>query len=435
MFQPLPAQSGFVLWNGLWNGGRGMAGKDKLTVKAVAATKEPGRYSDGGGLYLHVGKSGGRSWVLRYMIEGKAREMGLGPVDDVSLSEARDKATDARKLLKSEKRDPLTARKETAQAAAVEAAKTITFKVAAERFIAAHAPTWKNPKHAAQWPSSLEAHAYPTFGHLPVAEVDTTLVLKALEPIWHTIPETASRVRGRVEAVLDWARVRGYRDGPNPALWRGHLAHLLPARAKVQKVQHHAALPYAEMGAFMVDLRQRDALAARALEFMILTAGRTGEVMGATWDEVDMAAAVWTIPGDRMKAGREHRVPLTPQAVAILEALGAEHGRKGFVFPGARKGRPLSNMAALMLLRRMERSDLTAHGFRSTFRDWTAEQTAFPGEVAEAALAHVVGDKVEAAYRRGDLFEKRRKLMEAWADYCDRPAVEPGKVVPIRGAK
>lgn len=409
-----------------------MAGT-KLTTKAVAALKEPGRYADGNGLYLQVGKTGGKSWLLRYMLNGKAREMGLGALADVSLSEAREKAADARKLLKGGC-DPLEDRKRKAEAAAVDAAKAITFKDAADAYIGAQRAGWRNAKHAAQWASTLAAYAFPIIGDLPVADVDTGLVLKVLEPIWREKPETASRVRGRIEAVLDWARVRGYRDGPNPALWRGHLSHLLPRRAKVRKVEHHAALSWAEVGDFMTALRQRDATAARGLEFAILTAGRTGEVLGATWAEVDLDAAVWTVPGSRMKAGREHRVPLVPQAVAILQAMAQEHGREGYLFPSKRKGKPLSNMAFLMLMRRMGRGDLTAHGFRSTFRDWTAERTAFPGEVAEAALAHVVGDKVEAAYRRGDLFEKRRKLMEAWADYCDRPSATDKNVVSIRSA-
>ncbi|WP_404379932.1 tyrosine-type recombinase/integrase [Caenispirillum salinarum] len=419
---------------------------DRLTARAVATTNKPGRYADGRGLYLHVAKTGAKSWVLRYRLSGKSREMGLGAVADVGLQDARRKAADARGLL-ADGVDPLDAREAERLAAAVEAAKAITFKDAAERYIAAHRPTWKNAKHASQWENTLRDYVHPVFGAVPVADVDTGLVLKAVEPIWHTKPETASRVRQRIEAVLDWARARGYRDGPNPALWRGHLSHTLPARARVAKVEHHAALPYAEVAAFLADLRGRDALAARALEFVILTASRTGEALGATWAEVDLAAAVWTVPGDRMKAKRDHRVPLSPQAVAVLEAMGEAYGRDGYVFPGQRKGKPLSYMGLLMLLRRMNPEGecggfrwaddkgraITVHGFRSSFRDWTAEQTAFPGEVAEAALAHVVGDKVEAAYRRGDLFEKRRRLMEAWADYCDRPAAA-GNVVPINRA-
>ncbi|MEO0034113.1 MAG: hypothetical protein RLZZ501_136 [Pseudomonadota bacterium] len=407
-------------------------GSNKLTAVAVSKMKAPGRYADGGGLYLQVGPTGGKSWLFRFTRQGRAREMGLGPLSALSLAEAREKASEARKVLLAGA-DPLEAREAEKAKAEAEDARGMTFTECAEAFIAAHEPTWRNPKHRQQWRNTLKTYAEPVFGGLSVAAVDLAMVMKVLEPIWREKPETASRLRGRVESVLDWAAVRGYRQGENPARWRGHLDKLLPARSKVATVEHHAALPYAEVAAFLADLRGRPALAARALEFVILTGARTSEALKSTWGEVDLAAAVWTIPGERMKAGREHRVPLSPQAVALLADLGKvrEVGNE-WVFPGTRPMRPLSQMALLMLLRRMERGDLTAHGFRSTFRDWTAEQTAFPGEVAEAALAHVVGDKVEAAYRRGDLFDKRRRLMEAWADYCDRPA-GGGAVVPIRG--
>lgn len=409
-----------------------MAGR-KLTARMVAAINEPGRYGDGDGLYLQVGKSGGKSWLFRFMLAGKSREMGLGSAADVTLAEARERAGEARKVL-SAGRDPLEARREEERQREAEKARAVTFKDAAGRYIAAHRAGWRNEKHAAQWDSTLTTYAYPVFGDVAVADVDTGMVLSALEPIWQDKPETATRVRGRIEAVLDWAKARGYRDreAMNPAQWKGHLSHLLPARSKVARVEHHAALPWREVGAFMVDLRGRPATAARALEFAILTAARSGEVFGATWDEVDLAGAVWNVPGDRMKAGRDHRVPLSPQAVALLQTLADEGDCTGYVFKGQKKGRPLSSMAMLMLLRRMERGDLTAHGFRSTFRDWAAEATNFPGEVAEAALAHIVGDKVEAAYRRGDLFDKRRRLMEAWADHCDTLAADAANVVPIR---
>jgi integrase len=306
----------------------------------------------------------------------------------------------------------------------------MTFKDCAERYIEAHRPGWKNPKHAKQWPSTLEDYVYPVFGPIPVQAVDVGLVMKALEPIWKTKPETASRVRGRIESILDWATARGYRQGENPARWRGHLDKLLPARGKVQKVKHHAALPYGEMGDFVAELRGQEGVAARALEFLILTATRTGEVIGARWDEFDLAKKVWTVPGERMKAGKEHRVPLSERALAIIEEMkGQGVNDHPFLFPGGRPGKPLSNMAMLKLLQRMDRGDLTAHGFRSTFRDWAAEMTHFPTEVAEMALAHTVSDKVEAAYRRGDLFQKRRELMEAWARYCEP---KPGSnVVPL----
>jgi integrase len=280
-----------------------------------------------------------------------------------------------------------------------------------------HQAGWKNPKHRAQWPSTLSTYVYPHFGKLPVQDVDVALVMKAVEPIWTTKPETASRVRGRIESILDWATARGYRHGENPARWRGHLDALLPTKTKVRRVQHHAALPYAQLPAFLAELRQQDGIGAKALEFAILTAARTGEVMGAKWSEIDFEARLWTVPAERMKAGREHRVPLSEPALAILKAM--REVREGdFVFPGGRAGRGISNMAMIMTLRRMGRGDLTAHGFRSTFSDWCAEQTDFPAEAREMALAHTVSDKVEAAYRRGDLFQKRRDLMDAWANYA-----------------
>jgi integrase len=268
-------------------------------------------------------------------------------------------------------------------------------------------------------------------GKLPVQAVDTGLVMKVIEPLWAAKPETASRLRGRVEVILDWAKVRGYRQGENPARWRGHLDHLLPAKSKIRKVVHHAALPYAKAGAFMTVLRGQHGIAARALEFLILTATRTGETLGATWDEFDLEARLWTIPAARMKGGREHRVPLTEAAASVLESL-QEARQSDFVFPGARQSRPLSEMALLMLLRRMGFGEITVHGFRSAFRDWAAERTTFPREVAEMALAHAISDAVEAAYRRGDLFDKRRKLMDAWAAYCAKAEANGGnKIVPL----
>jgi len=409
-------------------------GTNKLSARLVASLKAPGRHGDGGGLYLQIGPTGAKSWLLRYMLNGKSREMGLGPVSVVPLAEAREKAAGARRLVKSGT-DPLEARQIEKAKAEAEVVRGMTFAQCAEAFIAAHEATWRNAKHRQQWTNTLATYAGPVFGTLPVAAVDLALVMRVLEPIWREKPETASRLRGRIEQVLDWATVRGYRQGENPARWRGHLDKLLPTRAKVQKVKHHAALPYTEIAAFMDDLRGRPALAARALEFAILTAARTNEVLKGTWGEIDLATKVWTIPPERMKADREHRVPLAPPAVALLKAIRKVH-QKGveWIFPGSRQGRPLSSMALLMLLRRMGRGDLTAHGFRSSFRDWAAEQTAFPREVAEAALAHVVGDKVEAAYRRGDLFEKRRKLMEAWATYCYLSEAK-GDVVAIRRQK
>ena len=294
-----------------------------------------------------------------------------------------------------------------------------------------HGAGWRNAKHAAQWPSTLKTYVYPIFGHLPVQTIDAALVLKALEPIWNEKPETASRVRGRIEVVLDWAKARELREGENPARWRGHLDKLLPARAKIQKVEHHAALPFDDLPDFMARLKTQEGVAGRALAFTILTAARTGEAIGAKWDEIDLAAKVWTIPAGRMKAGREHRVPLAPAAAEIIEQAAARR-ENDYVFPGAR-GAGIAKTSFLTLLHRMGRGDLTAHGFRSTFRDWAAERTSFPREVAEQALAHTLSDKVEAAYRRSDLFDKRRRLLEAWARFCVTPASEKqGAVTPLR---
>ena len=405
----------------------------RLTALKVEKAKIPGMHPDGDGLYLRVTKAGTKNWVLRYMLAGKAHWMGLGPQSLISLQEARAKAIDARRL-RHEGVDPIKARRAARQRAWLDAAKAITFKDCAARYIAGHQAGWRNAKHAAQWESTLETYAEPIIGSLPVQTVDTALVMRVIEPIWATKPETAGRLRGRIELILDWAKVHGYREGENPARWRGHLDKLLPARAKVRNIKHHAALPYAETGAFVAALKEQEGTAARALEFAVLTAARTGEVIGATWDEIDLAKREWTIPAGRMKAGKDHRVPLSDRAVKILELLKPTDPAQGsYVFQGGKPGKPLSNMAFLMLLRRMGRTDLTAHGFRSTFRDWTAECTNFPGEVAEMALSHAVEDKVEAAYRRGDLFEKRRRLMATWAAYCaTAKAPRESSVTPIR---
>jgi integrase len=400
----------------------------------VERIKTPGLYGDGGGLYLQVTAnardgSPAKSWIYRYMLRGKAREMGLGSLNAVTLQHARTKAFEYRQL-RAQGIDPIDARKAMRDQARLDAAKTITFKEAAADHIAAHRAGWRNPKHAGQWSATLATYAKPIIGGLSVQTIDTGLVLKVLEPIWTTKPETASRLRGRIELVLDWAKVRGYRQGENPARWRGHLDKLLPARAKVRRVEHHSALPYGVLPAFMDALRTQEGTAARALEFAILTAARTGEVIGATWGEVDLHERLWTIPAERMKAGKEHRVPLSDMVMAIIQQM-AEMRTGDYIFAGAKHGRPLSNMAVLMLLRRMGRRNLTTHGFRSTFRDWAAERTQFPAEVAEMALAHAIGDKVEAAYRRGDLLQKRRQIMDASAKFCSTPT-SAGRVIPLR---
>jgi len=358
--------------------------------------------------------------------------MGLGSVADVPLARARALAQECRRELQ-QGIDPIGARKAREAEATLASAKAKTFQQCAESYIKAHRAGWRNTKHAYQWAATLATYAYPVFGSLPVAAVDVGLIMKALEPIWQKKTETASRLRGRIESVLDWATVRGYRKGDNPARWRGQLQSLLPSRAKVQRVEHYAALPYAELGAFMAFLREQEGIAAKALEFLILTATRTGETLGARWEEFNLDEALWVVPPARIKTGREHRVPLSARALVIVREL-AKTKLGDFVFPGDRAGKPLSDTAMLMLLRRMNRADLTVHGFRSTFRDWAAERTNYPREAAEMALAHAIGDRVEAAYRRGDLFEKRRRLMDEWARYCALPA-KGGKVVPMRGAK
>jgi integrase len=354
--------------------------------------------------------------------------MGLGPASLITLAEARDKAREARRALL-DGADPLTAKRERRAHARLQAATGVTFKQAAERMMASHGAAWKNPKHRQQWRNTLATYAHPHFGELSVAAVDTGLVLKALEPIWNEKPETAGRVRGRIESVLDWAKARGYREGENPARWRGHLDKLLPNRRKVKRVRNHPAMPYVELPEFMGELRERTSVSARALEFAILTAARTGEVIGATWAEIDIPGATWTIPAPRMKAGKEHRVPLSARALELLESLPREGE---FVFIGGRAGKPLSNMAMLELIRGMKPgTGYVPHGFRSTVRDWAAECTSYSSEVVEMALAHAIESKVEAAYRRGDLFEKRRRLMDEWAAFCASPAVS-GEV-PMQG--
>jgi len=403
----------------------------KLSAAKVARLTKPGRYGDGAGLWLQVAAGGSRSWLFRFMRDGKAREMGLGPLQAVTLAEARERAREARRQLV-DGIDPIEARDAARKAALIEAASTVTFREAAERYIAANETGWKNAKHRAQWRSTLDRYAYPVIGALPVAAVDTGLVLKVIEPIWATKPETAGRVRGRIESVLDWCTVRGHRHGDNPARWRGHLAKILPARKKTATVRHHPAMPYTDLPAFMADLRERDSVSAWALEWTVLTAARTSETTGARISEIDVAARVWNVPGERMKSGRPHRVPLCDRALEIFAAVPRDGAGDGYLFPGAKRGRPLSNMAMLELLRGMTGGAFTVHGFRSSFRDWAAEATSYPAEVAEMALAHRIGDETERAYRRGDVLAKRRKLMDAWSAFCNSPRTAGADVVPIK---
>jgi integrase len=402
----------------------------KLTVLQVSRATEPGLYGDGAGLFLKVKERGSKSWVLRYKKNGRSHALGLGPLHIISLAEARVRAAEARRQIL-DGGNPVVDRKAAKVKAEVEAAdalaKARTFDDVALEYIDAHKAGWKNAKHADQWRATLATYATPVFGHLPVAAVDTALVLAALKPIWSTKAETAARVRGRIEAVLDFAKVLHYRTGENPARWKGNLEHALPKRADVAPVEHHAALPYTEVAEFMAELRERDGIAARALEFTVLTATRTSETLNATWDEIDLENRIWTIPPERMKSKKEHRVPLCGPAVAILRDI----PRVGeFVFPGLHRGKALSNMALLTVLRRMGRGHLTTHGMRSTFRDWGSDVASFPNELLEMALAHRVPDATERAYRRSDMFVKRVLLMQAWAGYCEGESAEPENCQP-----
>ena len=401
-----------------------------LTVKGIAKTTAAGRYRDDKGLYLQVTKTGAKSWVLRYEREGKERMMGLGPLHAFTLEEARERARLARQKL-ADGIDPLADRERERSERELAKSRVITFKDAAEGYFEMHKGRWKNEKHAAQFLSTLEAYAYPTIAKLSVADIDTAHIIEILDPIWATKNETASRVRGRIENVLAWSTIRGHRTGDNPARWQGHLSTAM-VNGKRQ-VRNHPALPYGEVGTFVSALRQREGIAARALEFAILTAARTGEIIGATWSEVDLDEAVWTVPAGRMKARKEHRVPLMARAVEILRNMPREGD---IIFVGAKKDTAISNMSMAAVLKRMgvEPQRATVHGFRSTFRDWAAEQTAYPSDVVEMALAHTIKNKVEAAYRRGDLFDKRQRLMEEWANFCATASGTGSNVTPIREA-
>lgn len=393
-----------------------------LTIKKVSKATKRGRYADGHGLYLQVTRRGTKSWLFRYERGGRERWMGLGPLHTFTLEQARAHATVARQRLL-QGTDPLADRQVQQAARALEDAKTKTFAECATAYFDAHERKWKNAKHRQQFLSTLRLYAFPVMGKLSVAAIDTGLVLDVIKPIWETKTVTADRVRHRIEKVLNWASFHGLRKGDNPARWKGNLSEVLPSKQRINKTKHFAALPFADVPAFMTALRARDGVAARALELTILTAARTSEVTGARWAEVDLAAKVWTVPAGRIKGGREHRVPLSDRAITILEALPREGE---FVIPGGRKDKAISNMAMDAVLRRMGLKDgrATVHGFRSTFRDWAAERTAYANHVVEMALAHAIGSKVEAAYRRGDLFDKRQRLMADWTKYCASTPVD-----------
>jgi integrase len=380
--------------------------RNRLTARKVETAK-PGKYSDGGNLYLVVSDAGTRKWVLRFTWRGKAREMGLGSATAVPLADAREKAASARRMV-AQGFNPLDERKRTSDVP--------TFGEMADQVRQSLSAGFRSGPHKLQWKSSLATYGAP-LKDKSVDTITTDDILAVLKPIWTTRPETASRVRGRIEKVLDAAKARGFREGENPARWRGHLDHLLPRPSKLAR-GHYAAMPYGSVAAFIGELRQREAMAALALEFCILTAARSGEVLGARWSEIDLDNGLWTVPAERMKAEREHRVPLSDRALTLLKQL-AELRTSDFVFPGQRKDRPLSDKTMLRMLSQMKADTVTVHGFRSSFRDWAGNETPFPREVIETALAHVIGDKAEQAYRRSDALEKRRQLMEAWAAYCE----------------
>jgi integrase len=400
---------------------------NKLNTRKIAAIRKAGRYGDGLNLWLEVSDSGNKSWIYRYMLNGRSRDMGLGPLHSVGLAEAREKAKDVRKSLLAGC-DPLEERRAADELIRAHAARTLTFAACADLYLKEHLGALKNDKHRQQWRTSIET-ANGAFGSLNVASVDTAMVMKLLEPIWQRTPETGSRIRSRIEKVLAWATARELRSGPNPARWVGHLDTLL---RKPKKGDHHSAMPFEQVPAFMALLRSLDSISARALEFTILTACRTGEVLGAKWDEVDLDKGIFTIPANRMKAGVEHEVPLAARAVCILRDM----PRVGdYIFPGAKHGKPLSNMAMLQMMRGKAGNGYTTHGMRSAFNDWAADQTNFPREVVQHALAHKLPDKVEAAYRRRSALPKRVKLMEAWAKYCERPCVADNNVTNIGAAR
>src|SRR5262245_18976765 len=397
---------------------------NRLSVKFVESKRhKPGMYADGGGLYLRVAEGGSKQWIFRYAAYDpshkrsyRLRDMSIAPCHTIDLAKAREKARQAREL-RLEGIDPIAHKRAQRAAAEAASAKAMTFRQCAEEFMKDNSAKWSNAKHREQWETTLVSYVYPAFGNQPVGAIDTPLVLKALKPLWERVPETASRVRGRIENVLGWATVHHYRTGDNPARWKGHLEHALPARSEVVKVKHLAALPYSQAGSFMAKIRQDTRIGARCLEFIVLTAARVGEANVADWNEIDFTERVWIVPAERMKVDREHRIPLSDSALAVLEEMRAIR-ISDYIFPGKRAGRPVGANTVLRIAKETAGVDITTHGLRSTFRDWAAERTSFPREVAEMALAHTIPNAVEAAYRRGDLFDQRRRLMDAWAEFC-----------------
>lgn len=401
---------------------------NRLTATRVQKIKTSGMYPDGAGLYLQVTAADAKSWLFRYSLRGKAREMGLGSFRKVSLADARRKATECHRLLE-DHIDPIEHRKVARTATALASAKTIPFKEAAARYIAMRSKGLKNAKHATQWGTTISTYAEPILGELPARDINVGHIYRVLEQIWTTKPETAGRVRGRIEKILGWCKVNGYRDGENPARWRDNLDQLLPKLSEVRKVTHHPALPYAELPAFMEKLRSQEGTAARALEFAILTAARTEEVILAQPSEINKREKLWTAPPEHMKLKRQHLVPLGARAIELLGGAS-----DSYLFPSvSHPDKHLSNMAMLMVLDRMGYGHVTVHGFRSTFKDWCRDRTRFENYVSEAALAHASGDKIEAAYARSDVLDKRCRLMEAWAAYCASPTnAATNKVLALR---
>ena len=405
-----------------------------LSARRVQTEKRPGYHCDGTGLYLQVSATGTKAWIFRFKspVTGKQREMGLGPVGVLSLAKARERAIECRQQ-RLAGLDPIEQRNAGRRVQQLEQARAITFKQAAEQCIESKKHEWKNAKHAQQWVNTLTTHAFPTIGKLSISAVETGLVLKVLNPLWVTKPETASRLRQRMEVIWDWCKARGYVTGENPARLRGHLDMLLAKTSKVKRVKHHPALPYKQVNTFITDLRKQKGCAPLALEFLVLTAARTGEVIGAKWGEIDLQAKLWTVPADRMKAGKEHRVPLCNRAVEILTSIKSERAAGGFVFPGWKAGTGLSNGAMLVLMKK-KFGECTPHGFRSTFRDWAADEAhGFQGDTIEQALAHAIKNQTEAAYRRSDQLDRRRDLMNAWAKYVETDqSKSTGKVIPLK---
>jgi integrase len=410
-------------------------GSKPLSAKRVQRLKGEGRYHDADvrGLYLQISASGARSWLLRYELFGKEKMMGLGSAQEFSLAQARERAREARRLLADDK-DPLIAKRAQKAAAKLTAARRLTFREAAQRYHKMHLGEWRSIAHAKQWLRSLEVFAYPIIGDMDVATITKPDVLRVIEPLWHDRTVTMDRVRNRIESVLEWAVALEYRPaGTNPAKWAGHLDQVLPKVKKIAKPVHFAALDYEQMPMFMAKLRHQQGIAARALEFAILTAARSGEVLGAKWEEIDLGNKTWTVPAERMKAGKEHKVPLAPQAIKLLRALPREDGNP-FVFIGTRSGRGLSSMVLYRLLQRMGHSDITTHGMRSAFSDWAHEMTAHANHAIELALAHSIGTEAEKAYRRGNMIAKRVKLATDWAKFCtSKPVAEADNVVPLFG--